>query len=230
MNTIIVLDIKFRFGDVEDIIHPIVLTDDKNMVLIDCGYTGFLPAIEKVMEEHNIHCEDLTHVLITHQDHDHMGSLYNLKQKYPHIQVVASQNESPYISGLLKSLRLEQAEALQEKLPQEQKSFGVEFCNVLKNVKPVKVDLEVCDGDILDWCGGCTIVGTPGHTPGHISIFVNEKKVMITGDAAALDNGKLVIANPQYTLNLDEAEASLRKILTYEAKEIICYHGGILIP
>ncbi len=169
-------------------------------------------------------------MLITHQDHDHMGALYKLKQKYPNIQVVASKKESRYISGKQKSLRLEQAEAMQAQLPQEQKAFGAECCNILKNVQPVEVDLEVGDGELFDWCGGCTIIGTPGHTPGHISIFVNQKKVMITGDAAALENGALVIANPQYTLDIDEAEASLRKILTYEAKEIICYHGGVLIP
>ena len=83
MKKIIVLDIKFRFGDTEDIIHPVVLKDDTSMVLIDCGYTGFLMAIEQVMEENGLSCKDLTHVVITHQDHDHMGSLLQLKNKYP---------------------------------------------------------------------------------------------------------------------------------------------------
>jgi len=230
MDKIIVLNIKFKFGEVEDVIHPVVLKDDVNMVLIDCGYTGFLPAVEQAMEENNLFCGDLTHVLITHQDHDHMGTLSELKQKYLQIQVVASKKESPYISGKLKSLRLEQAEAMQQNLPEEQKPFGLAFCNILKNVRPVEVDLEVRDGDVFNWCGGCTIIGTPGHTPGHISIYVNQKKVMITGDAAALENGELVIANPQFTLDIKEAEASLHKIMTYSAKEIICYHGGIFIP
>lgn len=230
MNRIIVLDIKFKFGNVVDVIHPVVLTDDKNMILIDCGYTGFFPALKQAMEENNLSCKDLTHVLITHQDHDHMGALSELKREYPYIQVIAGKEEAPYISGRLKSLRLEQAEAMQAELPEEQKPFGLAFCNILKNVQPVTVDMEVGDGDIFDWCGGCTIIGTPGHTPGHISIFVNQKKVMITGDAAALDHGRLVIANPQYTLDIKEAEASLQKIMTYGAKEIICYHGGILIP
>ncbi|MFT4144150.1 MAG: MBL fold metallo-hydrolase [Mobilitalea sp.] len=229
MNQIIVLDIKFKFGEVEDVIHPVVLVDDQHMILIDCGYTGFSPAIKQEMEENNLNCADLTHILITHQDHDHMGAAFALKQEYPQIQVVASKEEAPYISGKLKSLRLEQAEALQVTLPEEQKQFGLQFCNILKNVQSVAVDIEVKDGDILDWCGGCTILGTPGHTPGHISIFVNEKKVMIAGDAAALENGKLVIANPQYTLDIKKAEGSLQKIKSYAAKEIICYHGGILV-
>lgn len=230
MNEIIVLDIKFKFGEVEDVIHPVILKDKANMVLIDCGYTGFLPVIEKAMEEKNLFCGDLTHVLITHQDHDHMGALYELKQKYPHIQVVVGRKESLYVSGKLKSLRLEQAEAMQSNLPEEQKSFGLAFCNILKSVRPVEADLEVQDGDVFDWCGGCTIVETPGHTPGHISVYVNQKKIMIAGDAAVLENEELAIANPQYALDLKEAEASLHKIMTYGAKEIICYHGGMLIP
>ncbi len=230
MEEIIVLDIKFKFDEVENVIHPVVLKDDMYMILIDCGYTGFLSAVEQAMKENNLFCGDLTHVLITHQDHDHMGTLSELKKKYPQIQVVASKKESLYISGRLKSLRLEQAEAMQPNLPEKQKPFGLKFCNILRNVRPVEVDLEVQDGDVLNWCGGCTIIGTPGHTPGHISLYVNEKKVMITGDAAALENGVLVIANPQFSLDLKEAEASLHKIMKYSPKEIICYHGGIFIP
>lgn len=229
MNKIIILDIKLLIGEVEDVIHPAVLVDDENMVLIDCGYTGFLPAIEQAMEENNLCCGDLTYVLITHQDHDHIGALYDLKQKYPQVKVVASKKESPYISGRSKSLRLEQAEAMQQNLPEEQKAFGLEFCNILKNVQPVEVDIEVYDGDVFDWSGGCSIIETPGHTSGHISVCVNQKNVMIAGDAAVLENGKLIVANPQFTLDINEAEASLNKIMTYGAKEIICYHGGRLI-
>ncbi|MFT4104697.1 MAG: MBL fold metallo-hydrolase [Lacrimispora sp.] len=229
MNRIIVLTTTLTFGENKEIIHPVVLMDDKNMVLIDCGYTGFFSAIKQAMEEKNLNCADLTHVLITHQDHDHMGGLWELKQEYPRVQVVAGKEESPYISGELKSLRLEQAEEMQSELPEDQKQFGLAFCNLLKSVRTVPVDLEVCDGDVFDWCGGCTIVGTPGHTPGHISVFVNEEKVMITGDAAALDHGEPIVANPQYALNLTEAEVSLEKIKAYGAKEMICYHGGVLI-
>lgn len=228
MNEIIVLNIQFKFREIEDVIHPVVLKDDRNMILIDCGYTGFLPNIEQAMDEKNLSCGDLTHVLITHQDHDHMGALSELKKKHPNIKVVASKSESPYISGKLKSLRLAQAEAMQPYLPEEQKAFGVAFCNILKNIQPVEVDLEIQDGDVFDWCGGCTIIGTPGHTPGHISVYVNQKKVFITGDAAALENGKLVIANPQFTLDRQKAEESLHKIMQLGAKEIICYHGGRL--
>ena len=51
MEEIIVLDLKFKFGQMEDVIHPVILKDASNMVLIDCGYNGFLPILEQAMEE-----------------------------------------------------------------------------------------------------------------------------------------------------------------------------------
>jgi len=226
-----ILDIPFSFFGVEDVIHPVVLKDDAHMALVDCGHIGQLTALEQAMQAAGLSCGGLTHVLITHQDHDHMGALYDLKQKYPRVQVVASAEEAPYISGKRKSLRLEQAESMQAALPLEQQAFGLAFCRLLESVRPVDVDIEVQDGDVLPWCGGCAVVATPGHTPGHVSLYVKQENTMIAGDAAALENGLPVVANPGYALNLAEAEASLRRLRESGAERIICYHGGeYLLP
>lgn len=228
MEEIIMLTIPFHFGGIEDRIHPVILKDDKNMILVDCGYAGFLTLIESAMRKADLNCAELTHILTTHHDHDHMGSLCALKRKYPGIRIVSSEKEEPYISGKKKSLRLEQAEARQSGLSGEEKEFGERFCELLRSIEPAEVDLTVCGGDELDWCGGCEIIDTPGHTPGHISIYVMNQKIMITGDAAALENGDLVIANPQYTLDPEAAEASIHKLMAYRPEVFLCYHGGRL--
>ncbi|MDF2473279.1 MAG: beta-lactamase protein [Anaerocolumna sp.] len=228
MNKIYILNINFKYNETDQVIHPVILKDKNYMVLVDCGYPGFLPLIEDAMKLEGLECSQLTHVVITHQDYDHIGSLSDLKQRYPQIKVVSSIQESPYISGDIKSLRLEQAEKMQESLPEDQKSFGEFFCNTLRSVETAKVDITVNDGDQFDWCGGCQILSTPGHTPGHISLYVIEEKALITGDAAALENGTLVIANPQFTLDLECAAKSLEKINNLGAKRYICYHGGVL--
>jgi glyoxylase-like metal-dependent hydrolase (beta-lactamase superfamily II) len=227
VGNIIVLNIKYKFGDIEGIIYPVVLKDKNEMILVDCGYIGFMPIIEDVFKSENLDCSELTKILITHNDHDHMGALADFKEKYPNIEIVASEIEAPYIGGEKKSLRLEQAEAMQNTLSEEQKPFGEAFCKILKSVRPVKVDLLVHDGEVMNWCGGCEIVATPGHTPGHISLYLNNKKTLITGDAAALENNQLVIANPQFTLDVENANKSISKILDYDAETYICYHGGI---
>ncbi len=227
MEKIIVLNIKFKFGETEDVIHPVILKDDNEMILVDCGYTGFLSVLEEAIKEENLDCNQLTKILITHHDHDHMGALAAFKEKYPNIKIVASEIEAPYISGEKKSMRLEQAEELLKTLSDEQKPFGKAFCEILKSVKPAKVDILVHDGDILDWCGGCEIVGTPGHTPGHISLYLRNKKTLITGDAAVLENNQFAIANPQFTLDMENAKKAITKILSYDVETFILYHGGI---
>lgn len=53
---------------------------------------------------------------------------------------------------------------------------------------------------------------------------------MITGDAAVLENNNLVIANPQFTLDIKKAEESLLKLKEYDVDTFICYHGGVYKP
>lgn len=79
----------------------------------------------------------------------------------------------------------------------------------------------------LPWCGGIDIVHTPGHMPGHISLYLPASKTLIAGDAVVIEQGKLNIANPQFTLDLDEAVRSVQRLLAYDIEQLICYHGGL---
>ena len=160
------------------------------------------------MRSKGIDADSLTKVLITHHDDDHMGAIYEIKERYPHIKVVSSEIESGYISGKRKSLRLLQAEEILNGVPEEQKQFGIDFCETLRKVKPVNVDIIVKDGDSLDWAGGCQVISTPGH----ISLFLTETNSIVTGDAAVVENGELVITNPQFALDLNTAQDSLKKL------------------
>ncbi|MDF2802207.1 MAG: Zn-dependent hydrolase, glyoxylase [Anaerocolumna sp.] len=227
MNQIITLQIPYQYGEKSECIYPVVLLDNKEMILVDCGYTGFLPKIENALKEQGLSPTSLTKIVITHHDHDHMGDLAAFIEKYPLIKVVASSIEAPIVSGEEKSLRLIQAENAQENLPEEKKPFGLAFCELLKSVLPSPVDIKVNDGDAFDWCGGCKIIATPGHTPGHISLLLPGHNTIITGDAAVIEAGKLVVANPGYALNLSEAEKSLEKLLEFRGTTYICYHGGV---
>ena len=64
---------------------------------------------------------------------------------------------------------------------------------------------------------------------GHISLYLKDTNAIITGDAAVIENNKLVIANPQFALNLELVENSLEKLVTMNADNYYCYHGGKLI-
>ena len=97
-----------------------------------------------------------------------------------------------------------------------------------REVEAAEVDTTVSDGDVLPFCGGCLVIATPGHTLGHLSLYLPALDTLVAGDAAVLSAGKLALANPQYAQDLAQAELSLQKIISIGAKTIVCYHGGVL--
>lgn len=205
-------------------IFPALIKGEGYNILVDASYPRTLHRIEKAVAQHGLSMEDLTHVVITHHDFDHIGSLAALKRKYPRIQIVASEKEIPYISGKEKSLRLRQAESLYDSLPEEERPQALRFQHLLESVETVAIDRGVKDGDLI--VSGVVVVGTPGHTPGHISLYMPDEKVLIAGDALVFRNGVLEIANPEYTLDPQAALNSVRRIQNLGADTILCYHGG----
>ncbi|KLE15340.1 MBL fold metallo-hydrolase [Clostridium sp. C8] len=227
MSKINILEVIFTSNNEINILYPVIIEDENEMILIDCGYPNFLELIEDTAVRDGINIKKLSKIIITHHDFAHMGSLTAFKRKYPNIKILASKEEAPYINGDKKSLRLQQAKFIYNTLPEEEKEGARNFEAMLESIESCTVDMELKDKDCFDFCGGIEIVSTPGHMPGHISIYHKESKSLIAGDAVVLENGKLDIALPQYTLDINEAKKSIKKLLEYDIDQIICYHGGI---
>lgn len=224
---ILELPIEFEFNGQKNYIYPSLIILNNELTLVDTGYTKFLSLIENEIIKNGYEMKSLKNIIITHYDDDHIGSLYNFKEKYPWINIIASEKESKYISGEMKSERLVQAETMLDKMPNEEIEFGKWFVQQLKNLKHVSIDEKVHDGDmILD--NKCRVIATPGHTSGHISLYFPSLKSVITGDAAVHEKQELVIANPHFCLNIEQAEQSLRKVKNIQAETYYCYHGGKL--
>ncbi|PHE73109.1 MBL fold metallo-hydrolase [Bacillus wiedmannii] len=224
---IIELPIEFEFNGAKQCISPSLIIVNNELTLVDTGYINFLPLIEDAIVKHGYEMKNLKNIIITHYDDDHIGSLYDFKVKYPHINIIASEIESNYINGEIQSERLVQAEEMLEHMPIEEKEFGEWFIPQLKNIRHISVDEKVCDGQMI-LNNECQIVATPGHTSGHISLYFPDLECVITGDAAVQDNNELVIANPNFCLNIEKAEESLKRIKNLKAATYYCYHGGKL--
>lgn len=224
---IIELPIEFEFNGAKQCISPSLIIVNNELTLVDTGYINFLPLIEDAIVKHGYEMKNLKNIIITHYDDDHIGSLYDFKVKYPHINIIASEIESNYINGEIKSERLVQAEEMLEHMPIEEKEFGEWFIQQLKNIRHISVDEKVSDSQMI-LNDECQIVATPGHTSGHISLYFPDLECVITGDAAVQDNCELVIANPNFCLNIEKAEESLKRIKNLKAATYYCYHGGKL--
>ncbi|KOO49148.1 MBL fold metallo-hydrolase [Viridibacillus arvi] len=222
---ILELPIEFEFNGQKNYIYPSLIILNDELTLVDTGYTNFLSLIENEIVKNGYEMKNLKNIIITHYDDDHIGSLYDFKEKYPWINIIASEIESKYISGELKSERLIQAEDMLKTIPNSEVDFSNWFIQQLKNLKHISVDEKVHDGDmILD--NKCRIIATPGHTSGHISLYFPGLKSVITGDAAVNEEQELIIANPNFCLDIDNAQQSLRKIKNLKPETYYCYHGG----
>ena len=71
---------------------------------------------------------------------------------------------------------------------------------------------------------GLQIVGTPGHTSGHMAVFDPGTGVLVAGDALNNDGG-LAGSNPQFTEDEQAAAASVRKLADLSPSVILVGHG-----
>lgn len=80
----------------------------------------------------------------------------------------------------------------------------------------------VGDGDDVF---GLTIVTTPGHTPGSISVFDPAGGLVVAGDALGSSGGKPTLPGDQFTDDMDLAKQSIVKLggLTFET--LLVGHG-----
>lgn len=69
--------------------------------------------------------------------------------------------------------------------------------------------------------------GPRGHTLGHICLYLNQSKTLITGDALNVAEGQLLGPNPQHTYDMKLALLSLKKLTQYDIATVISYHGGL---
>lgn len=213
------------------IIHPALIWDGETAILVDAGYPGQLPQIREAMERAGVSFVRLDTVIITHHDLDHTGSLSVILKELPQkARVLAHEEEKPYIQAERRPTKMSQAEALLKSLPEGQGQEIKTFYEYLKanyeNLK-AKVDRTVADGEDLPYCGGITVVHTPGHTPGHICLYHRQSRTLIAGDALFVEGGLLVPAPGFTNLDPDLAARSLKKLTRYDIETVICYHGGL---
>jgi glyoxylase-like metal-dependent hydrolase (beta-lactamase superfamily II) len=79
----------------------------------------------------------------------------------------------------------------------------------------------------LPYCGGIHIINTPGHTPGHISLYHKPSKTLIAADALVVIDRQLHGPVPDHALDYPLALKSISRFTAFDIENIICYHGGL---
>ncbi|RYG67571.1 MBL fold metallo-hydrolase [bacterium] len=148
-----------------------VTTPESDWVLVDTG-VKFSFGTLKDLENH--FGRPPLAIFLTHGHQDHVGSAGELAQAWG-IKVYVSKLEVPYVTG--KSV-----------YPPADPTVGGALAQIARFAPQPKFDLgdqiEVYPEDgnlpfLTDW----RIIATPGHSPGHVSLWHESDRVLIAGDA-----------------------------------------------
>lgn len=86
--------------------------------------------------------------------------------------------------------------------------------------------IAVGDGDSVF---GLEIIETPGHTPGHISVYDRAGGLLVAGDALNGANGGVIGANPDFTADIATADASIAKLAGLDFDTVVFGHGDPVV-
>jgi glyoxylase-like metal-dependent hydrolase (beta-lactamase superfamily II) len=221
------LEISANIIGMASFIYPTLIWDNDTAILADTGFPGQLPQIREAIERAGVPFEKLSMVILTHHDIDHIGSAAGIIKELPDsVKILAHEVEEPYVNGEKIPIKLAQLEANLNSLPDEMKSIYEKLRAGFQSSK-VNVDRTLKDGEELPYCGGISVIFTPGHTLGHICLYHKQSKTLIAGDILDIDGGKLVTAKPSTNFNMELNRKSLKKLASYDIDRVICYHGGL---
>jgi glyoxylase-like metal-dependent hydrolase (beta-lactamase superfamily II) len=145
------------------------------------------------------------------------------------VDVICHADEKPYLEGekpFIKGFtpeRMAQIEAGLAGLPEDRRQATKAILQKLA----IHIDQPLVDGEVLPFGGGIVAIHTPGHTPGHLCLYLKQHKVLISGDALNVADGRLLGPNPQFTPDMDLMTKSLEKLTQYDIDTVICYHDGL---
>ncbi len=221
MRRIIPLDVRGDFA-----ITPVALWDGAELALVDCAFAQDVPHMAELLMQEGADLARLTGIVLTHCDGDHVGGLAELRRLYPSARVYASAEQAACIAGSRKHYRQAALELRLPSMPEEERAAALERIRTLQGLPRVPVDAVVRAGDVLPFCGGARVVDTSGHMPGHIAVYMETERTLITGDCLTAQNGRLLPPSVQYTLDMPLALARASALAKLPLDCVICYHGG----
>lgn len=148
---------------------------DRQWVLVDAGLATSGRRIREAAEHHFGQGSRPAAIVLTHGHFDHVGALRELASQW-HAPIYAHRLELPYLTG-------------RSSYPPPDPTVGgggMSYLSFLYPRGPINLGEQVHelpDDNTVPHMPGWRWVHTPGHTPGHVSLFREEDRLLIAGDA-----------------------------------------------
>ena len=148
------------------IVYSFLVLGD-GITLIDSGVAGAEKTIFTYLESIDRKPEDIQALILSHSHPDHIGSAPVIQEKTG-CRILGHAAEQSWIEDTDK---------------QEQERPVPGFRSLVSG--PVHIDALLEDGETLslDSRTSCRVFHTPGHSPGSLSLYIEEHRTLFTGDA-----------------------------------------------
>ena len=223
-----------KVHSIDGLDHPIptvgmvsYLIEENNgdYTLIDTCFTCSIPTFESYLSASGIDIKDINRIVLTHIHPDHVEAANELKMRTG-AKVYSHWIEAPYLSHELKYIGPPDRDALEHVL----KIMGTDIDKVTNkfgnmNIGPIVVDEILEDGSSVG--NTLKVVHTPGHTPGHISLYHKERRLLIGGDVlfnSILNTDGLFIPPPAVTKDWETSIISARRLLNLKIEKLLLAH------
>ncbi len=207
-----------------------IRTSPDEWVLVDAGLPKSAGRIIKMAEALFGVNKPPKAIVLTHGHFDHTGALQELLKTWD-VPVYAHRLELPYLTG-------------KSSYPPADPTVGgglMSYTSFMFPMTPIDITRNVVELDEhmdnrLPFMPGWRFVPTPGHAPGHISLFDEKHHVLIAGDAfvttkiesaiSVARQTKVVSGPPKFlTYDWDASKNSVQKLLMLEPKVAATGHG-----
>jgi len=188
-----------------------LVEDADKLILIDTGLPRSDKKIVKYIESLDRKPTDVSTIVLTHFHIDHVGSAKKMKE-LTNAQVAVHEVDADFVAG--------------KKAPPKPKNLMFKALSSVFKAALVEPELLLKDGDKV---GRLIVIHTPGHSEGSISLLDADRKVMFAGDAVRFMDGKITGPPEQFTLDMDKAKDSIRKISTFDFDVMLSGHGQPLM-
>jgi glyoxylase-like metal-dependent hydrolase (beta-lactamase superfamily II) len=201
--------------------NPYILVDEDGLTVIDAGLPRSHKKILAYVAGLGKRAQDVKRIILTHSDLDHVGGLPAL-QKATGATTYASRIEAQAIAAGKASRQIQPPGFSLRRL-----LFAL-FRPFFK-AAPFQVDEILVGGQVLPVLGGLRVVETPGHTPGHISLFAPAVGALFCGDSMVSDGDGIHGSRPAVTWDETQARASVQKQAKLRPGIVCPGHGPVVV-
>lgn len=197
------------------VLHYFVETAE-GLVLIDAGLPSNDLAIMGALSAMGKNPPDLLGLLITHADGDHYGAAASLRVTWA-VDVFA---------GAIEADSMRKGQSSRPLNMQGLQGFLFGLVAPMFRSGPTEVDSILTPGERVF---GLTVLATPGHTPGHISFWEPEERVLFAGDSIQIQRGRPAPSSGGNTWDTALARRSYEEQMALNPAYLCCGHGFLTL-